>query len=179
MHSTMKIMALLCAGLAICAAAWAADNAPPLNVKPGQWETTVTIARNGQLPVPPEVLARMSPEQRAAFEERMKATVAQAPQTRVTKSCLTAEDLAKSFGANDDNKTCKRTIVSASASGQDFKIECTNGPMTSSGTGHVDVVDSEHISGKTKIGMTRGGQTMNVETTFSSKWLGAACPDKK
>jgi len=154
----------------------APDDAAPLNVKPGQWETTVTIARSGQLPVPPEVLARMTPEQRAAFEERMKANAAQAPQTRVTKSCLTTEDLAKSFGANDDNKTCKRTIVTSSPSGQEFKIECTSGPMTSTGTGHVEVIDSEHISGKTKLGMTRGGQTMTVETTFSSKWLGADCP---
>ena len=48
--------------------------------------------------------------------------------------------------------------------------------MTSTGAGHVDVIDSEHISGKTKLGMTRGGQTMTVETTFSSKWLGADCP---
>ena len=176
MQSTMRILVLLSAGLAVCAAVWTADNAPPLNVKPGQWETTVTIARSGQLPVPPEVLARMTPEQRAAFEERMKANAAQAPQTRVTKSCLTTEDLAKSFGANDDNKTCKRTIVTSSPSGQEFKIECTSGPMTSTGTGHVEVIDSEHISGKTKLGMTRGGQTMNVETTFSSKWLGADCP---
>lgn len=177
MQPTMRIRVLLSAGLAVCAAAWAADNVSPLNVKPGQWETTVTIARSGQLPVPPEVLARMTAEQRAAFEERMKASAAQAPQTRVTKRCFTKEDLANAFGANEDNKTCKRTIVTSSPSGQEFKIDCTNGPMTSTGTGHIEVVDPEHISGKTKLGMTRGGQTMTVETTFSSKWLGEACPE--
>ena len=176
MHSTMRISVLLSAGLAICTAAWAADNVAPLNVKPGQWETTVTIVRSGQLPIPPEVLEKMTPEQRTAFEARMKASTAIAPQTRVTKRCFTKEDLANSFGANEDNKTCKRTILSSSPSGQEFKIECTNGQMTSTGAGHVEVVDSEHIGGKTKIGMTRGGQTMTIETTFSSKWLGADCP---
>ena len=176
MQSTMRILVLLSAGLAICAAAWAADNVTPLNVKPGQWETTVTIARSGQLPIPPEVLEKMTPEQRAAFEERMKASVAQAPQTRVAKRCFTKEDLANAYGANEDNKTCKRMIVSSSPSGQEFKIECTNGQMTSTGAGHVDVIDSEHIGGKTKLSMTRGGQTMTVETTFTSKWLGADCP---
>jgi hypothetical protein len=176
MPPTMRIGVLLSAGLAVCAAAWAADDVAPLNVKPGQWETTVTIARSGQLPIPPEVLEKMTPEQRAVLEERMKASAAQVPQTRVAKRCFTKEDLANAYGANEDNKTCKRTIVTSSPSGQEFKIECTNGQMTSTGAGHVDVIDSEHIGGKTKLSMTRGGQTMTVETTFSSKWLGADCP---
>ncbi len=176
MQSTMRILVLLSAGLAICAAAWAADNVTPLNVKPGQWETTVTIARSGQLPIPPEVLEKMTPEQRAAFEERMKASAAQAPQTRVSKSCFTKEDLAKSLSPNGENKLCKRTILASSPGSQDFQIECTNGQITSTGAGHVNVIDSEHIQGKSKMSTTRGGQTMTVETTFSSKWLGADCP---
>jgi hypothetical protein len=175
MHSTIGIKVLLSAGLAVCAAAWAADDVTPLNVKPGYWETTRTTARSGQLPVPPELLAKMTPEQRARIEERMKASAAEGPQTRVTKNCLTKETLAKAFGLSD-NPSCKRTIVTSSPSRQEFQLECTSAQTTSSGTVQVEAPDSEHANGKTKMSVTRGGQTMTMESTFSSKWLGAECP---
>lgn len=178
MQPTMRIRILLGAGLAVGAAAWAADNVTPLNIKPGYWETTRTSARSGQLGVPPEALARMTPEQRAKFEEHMKARAAQGPQTNVSKSCITKEELAKAFTDNDD-RSCKRTVVTSSSSRQEFRVECTNEQMTSTGTMRFEALDSEHVSGKTKMNVTRSGQTMTVELTFSSKWLGAACPEKK
>jgi hypothetical protein len=163
----------------LIAAVWAAQGGTPLDIKPGQWETTVTISRSGAPPLPPEVLARIPAEQRAQMEQRMKASAAQGPQTHVTKSCLTKEDLAKSFGAFNSNPNCKQTIVSSSARSADFKLECINQGMVTTGTGHVDAIDSEHTSGKSKMTMAAGGQTSTSEVTFSSKWLGATCADNK
>jgi len=44
-----------------CAAAWAAQTTP-LNVKTGEWESTSTNETTGQLPVPQEMLDKMTPE---------------------------------------------------------------------------------------------------------------------
>jgi hypothetical protein len=38
----------------------------PLNVKIGLWENTTTISSSGAVGIPPERLAKMSPEQRAS-----------------------------------------------------------------------------------------------------------------
>lgn len=58
----------------ICAiAGWAADRIQPLNVKLGLWEMTITTKNSGQMPVPPELLSKLTSEQRARLEERMKA----------------------------------------------------------------------------------------------------------
>src|SRR5690242_9544509 len=51
----------------------AATKMQPLNVKPGLWETTVTYSMAGELPMSPEMLKKMTPEQRARLEEAMKA----------------------------------------------------------------------------------------------------------
>ena len=177
MHSTIGIKVLLSAAMALCAAAWAADNVAPLDVKPGQWETTVTIARNGAPPIPPDVLAKMSPEQRAMIEARMKAGMNLGPQTHVAKHCVTREDMARAFAPNEDKQSCTRTVLSSTSSSQDFRVDCASSGMTA--IGHIEAVDSEHLRGKVKSTTTQSGQTTTSETTIFSKWLGAACPEKK
>jgi len=61
----------------------------PLNVKPGLWESTRTINRAGQMPIPAEMLNRLSPEQRARMEERMNAHSAAHSSTSSRKHCVT------------------------------------------------------------------------------------------
>jgi hypothetical protein len=155
-------------------AGWAAENLTPLDVKLGYWETTVTTVRTGAQTVPPELLEKMTPEQRARLEERLKAS--QGPQTHVTKRCVTKEDLNKSFGAYVENPACKRTIVTSTSSRQEFQIECTERGMASTGTVRVEAIDSEHITGKTKMSTSRSGQPITIDMTISSKWLDATCP---
>jgi hypothetical protein len=60
---TSVLVALLFLG---CAWIWAAD-AIKLDVKLGLWETTNTFQTSGmpQVNIPPDALARMTPEQRA------------------------------------------------------------------------------------------------------------------
>ncbi|MGA2360569.1 MAG: hypothetical protein ABSF66_16325 [Terriglobales bacterium] len=73
---------------------WAADNITPLNVKEGLWEMTVTHSMSGMpaMPdIPPDVLAKMPPEQRARMEAMMKG----GPSTDVRKECITKEKIEK------------------------------------------------------------------------------------
>ena len=48
----------------------------PLNIKPGLWEQTVNTTIAGEMPISTEMLNRLTPEQRARMEERMKANSA-------------------------------------------------------------------------------------------------------
>ncbi len=83
--------ALFCA--AVCAA-----QVTPLNVKTGEWESTMTNETSGQMPIPQEMLDKMTPEQRARMEAAMKARGMQGPRTIVNKQCVKKEDLDKPFG---------------------------------------------------------------------------------
>src|SRR5215831_17213660 len=70
---------------------WAADPVP-MDVKTGEWETTVTMQMGGlqaagKMPaIPPEQLSKMPPEQRARIESAMKA-LGGAPTTTTSKNC--------------------------------------------------------------------------------------------
>jgi hypothetical protein len=82
----------------------------------------MTTQRSGSPSIPPELLARMTPEQQATLEARMKTKESQGPQTTVRKQCLTKEDLQKPLNFGDDRGSCQRTVVSASSS---MKIHTT------------------------------------------------------
>ncbi len=101
--------------LLLSAAVWAADKIQPLNVKTGLWETTRTTTTSGQMPIPPELLARLTPEQRAKMEERMKANSAEKTRASTSKSCMTKEKLEKA-PFSDEQKNCTRTIVRSTSS---------------------------------------------------------------
>jgi hypothetical protein len=159
--------ALFCAG--ICAAQ------TPLNIKTGEWESTVSSDTNGQLPVPQEMIDKMTPEQRAKMEAMMKARGMQGPRTSVTKHCIKKEDLDKPFG--NDNKSCKPTIVTSSATKQEIHMECDMGGGKQVGTLKFEAVDSSTVRGSMQMSASNGGRTMNVNSTFSGKWLGSACTE--
>ncbi len=75
-----------------CTAGWAADMTP-MNVKTGQCESTITSETSGQLPIPQEMLDKLTPEQRAKMEAAMKARGGQGDCTTTYKRCVTNEDL--------------------------------------------------------------------------------------
>src|ERR1700684_3503437 len=97
--------------LLAASAIWAADPVP-MDVKPGQWETTITTQMAGMPAapqIPPEQLARIPPEQRAKVEAALK-QAGGGPRSSTTKNCVKKEDLAKMSMNND--QTCKTTLVS-------------------------------------------------------------------
>jgi hypothetical protein len=109
----MRVKLMVGLILMFAVAIWATDKLQPLNVKLGLWEVTKTITTNGQLSVPPEMLSRLTPEQRARLEERMKAQSADKTTTLTYKSCLTKEKLERAEGFGEDKENCSRTIIYA------------------------------------------------------------------
>lgn len=160
-------------GFALLAgAAWAADTVPPLDIRPGNWEGTMTSQRSGSPAIPPEILAKMTPEQQAALQARMKERESQGPLKTVRNHCVTKEDLQKLLTFGDDRGSCRKTIVSASSSKQEFRIECTNSGIKVAGTVRIEAIDPEHLKFTSQI---LSGDTMKIATTGTAKWIGAEC----
>ena len=64
----------------------------PLNLKLGLWQMTYTTAGDGVRPlqsIAPELLAKMTPEQRSRTEARLKARVSPGSRIETKQYCLT------------------------------------------------------------------------------------------
>src|SRR5215470_4183223 len=153
---------------------WAADTLKPLDVKTGQWESTYATQTAGPPPIPPEILAKMTPEQRARLEERAKGLGGGGK--KVTKHCFKKEDLDKALSFGPENKSCTRTLVTSNAHKQELQIECNSEHAKSGGTIVLEAVDSEHVKGNVHISMTSAsGKPWDIDTTFTAKWIGPSC----
>jgi hypothetical protein len=150
----------------------------PLDVKLGLWQTTTKVTVAGQMPIPADMLNRLTPEQRARMEARMKAHSDAHTTTQTHQSCLTKEDLEhyKSFPVDDK---CNSTILSSTSKSAKAKITCDVEGMRGDGTYEVEALDPEHVKGSSQVVMTGNGQTRNVDGTFSSEWLSSSCGNVK
>jgi len=155
---------------------WAADKFQPLDVKTGLWETSMTHANSGAPPIPADLLAKLPPEQRARIEASMKAG---GSGTTTTKTCITQEKLQKQDAFGDNRKECTHTVVTSSSSGFEMKIHCAEKEMSSDGTIKIEALSSENIKGVVHMVSSGGGNTMNVDMTLTSRYLGPACGDVK
>lgn len=175
MRFSIGLTMLLCASA--CSILWAADFRA-LDVKTGQWETTVTGQMTGVPAIPAEVLARLTPEQRAKMESAMGARGAK---PIVTTSCKTKEKLNQAWTTGQNNsKSCTTTLTGSSSSKQEVHLECNQDGAKTSGTIKVEAVDSEHIRGSFQMtAASDGNHQMNMNYTFTSKWLGEACTEPK
>lgn len=149
----------------------------PLNMKPGLWEKTITITMTGELPFPAEMLNKLTPDQRARIEARMKANSPAHTRTTTDKSCVTREDLEKPF--NPGNKECTWTILESSSTKAKGTVSCQAEGMKMNGTGEYEAPDPEHLKGSIHTNSTGGGKNMTVDSAFTSKWLGSSCGDVK
>ena len=155
---------------------WAEDKVVIPDVKLGLWESTVTHQMSGMPPIPPEALARMTPEQQARMEAAMKGRSGHAT-TSTSKSCMTKEKLEKGATFGEQRKECTHSVTNSSRTKADIKFECTEEQMKVNGTIHYEVVDSENVKGTTEMTMSGNGHTMNSTSTFTSKWVSANCGD--
>ena len=174
------ILTLLLVGVV---SVWAgAQDAPaaklqPLNIKTGLWENTRTIKRTGQMPIPAEMLNRLTPEQRAKMEERMKANPSAHESTQTEKHCVTKEDLEKNRLKLADE--CTTTVVSSTSTNVKAKTVCEIQGMHSTGNLELTASDPEHLTGSYTANISADGHTMNIEGAWTSKWLGSSCGDVK
>lgn len=154
----------------------------PLNVKVGLWETTVTTTMSGMPTIPDSVLAQMPPEQRAKIQQAMQA---QNGKPMTTKSCLTKDKLQNSNPFQKAPQGCTYTVLSSSGSKMEIKMECARNGMTMTTNITVTANDSENVKGTMHMNTsgtaasTAGStsNTMKMDGTFTSKWLGASCGD--
>jgi len=139
----------------------------------------MTNQASGVPPLPEELLSRLTPDQRAQMEAAMKARAAKGPQTTVTKSCLTKDQLNKAmtFGA-EGNAACKPTLTNSTSSKQDIRFDCNDekSGMKGSGTVHIEAINSETVKGTAQVNVGGGGN-MTMQMLFSAKWVSADCGD--
>jgi len=152
---------------------WAADQIQPLDVKLGLWESSFTNQMSGMPPIPPEALANLTPDQRAKIEETMKARSSGAPIIR--KTCITQEKLDKYNSFTDDRKTCTRTVTTSNSHKLEMRVECGEQGQKAAGTIRIEATDSENIKGTSQMVAGSGDHTMNVNGSFTSKWIGSDC----
>ncbi len=156
----------------------AGNKLQPLNVKVGLWEVSQTVTTSGQLPIPADALSKLSPEQRARIEERMKAN--SAPKTRTTthKSCMTKEKLE-----NDptflEKSNCTWTVLASTSSKADLRGVCVEQGVRAHMTLHVEALNIENVKGSSEGIVSGGDHTMNASSTFIAKWVGSACGNAK
>jgi Protein of unknown function (DUF3617) len=148
----------------------AADNTP-FKVKPGLWEMTADIERNGIPPLPPEMLARLTPEQRAKLEQQQSGT-----RHSVNKRRITQADIDKGFEpmAGMDRANCTRTVTSSTPTLRAGRLACT-GEMTGGGNYRFEARSPESIIGNWDATMSRGDKTMTMKGAMQGKWLGSDC----
>jgi len=171
-----RLVQVALTSLTVTAWVHAADITKP-NIKPGLWEVTTHPHISGQMPIPEEQLAKMTPEQRARFEAAMKSHATEGAKPRVYKECMTPEKIARGFDIdrNGDDASCKRNVVSSSANELTLHDECSKPDRKTSMDVHFEVKSGTQMRGKIDVVMTSAGKTMKVNSTLEGKWLGASC----
>jgi hypothetical protein len=167
------------AGVACAASLWAADKIQPLDVKMGLWETSIVTETSGMPPIPPEMAAKLTPEQKARMEAMVKQRQSEGPKTQTVKKCVTKQDMNTTDFMGKDDPECTKTVVTSTSKKLEGKMECTHSGGKQSGTFSLEAMDSSDVKGETHMVMSGNGNTMTANAHFTSKWLGASCGDVK
>lgn len=157
----------------------------PLNVKTGLWQVTEVSATSGAPPIPAGMQAtldKMSPEQRAKMEAAMKARFGGTPRTVNYQTCVTKDDLVKAVFTGPDEK-CSWTVVNSSSTDMDVRgSACEAGKsqgMKTDVTMKIHAIDSQNVTGTVQGSATGNGNTVNINNSYTGKWVSATCPPAK
>lgn len=149
--------------------------AATLDVRTGLWEVTSSGETTGVPPVPPEVLARMTPEQRAA----MTAAIGNAGKPETIRSCITNKTLQRGLNFDrPDRGDCHRTVLQNTSRQVDVRMECT-GEQKASGTFQIQATDRQTISGRLDMVVGSGPNPMTIKRVLQGRWLGSDCGNVK
>ena len=155
--------------LAICAQA--TDTVTPLDVKMGLWEATTVTTMSGELPMTPEQLAKLTPEQRASLQKAINPE----PHTDTHKECVTKEKLNKDLMFGSDREGCSRTITTSSSTKLEAKLHCDSEQAQTDGTIVMDVLSSESVKGDMDAVVMAKKHPMHMHVSFTSKYLSSSC----
>jgi hypothetical protein len=147
----------------------------PLNVKTGQWHTTVLVNRSGSLAMPSDYMAKLTPEQRAKVEATMKQASKPNTMTRVNQDCLTEEELKRGTPFKPDNNRCTEKVLNSNSSKLNLEQDCMEDSMTTKTTMSLEAVSPELVKGAGVVTVTSEGHTFTSNITFTSEWKSASC----
>jgi len=154
----------------------------PLDVRPGLWEFSTQRSMTGmpkmpEMPaIPPEVLAKMPPAQRARIEAALKARSG-ANGKHVSKVCFTAESLRRgpTFEQPPRDANCQRTKNTRTAHGWQLREVCHRGGSQQAMDIRYRVVTRETIDGTVNVAMHQGGRNVPMKQVTHARWLGPDC----
>ena len=147
----------------------AGAQADPLNARPGAWEMTVTAVTKGDF-VPPEALARVPADKRAALE-KMIADHAGKPTVSTVRTCVRKDDLEQDRFLSSEDPGCTLKTTTRTRTRLVATRTCS-GPPPSEGRIAFEAKNPESVAGT--IDQTRAdGGTIHVDLV--GKWLSTSC----
>jgi hypothetical protein len=157
-------------------------------VKPGLWETQVSMAHAMQLP--PEVeakIAAMPAAQQAQMRSMMGgAAGGGAPVVTTKQVCIAPETTMDSMlnrAQQSPGMQCTFSNRTQTATGMSFDMECTGQGGGAKGHTELRAIDADHVTSTSHMTVTASSQahTMNstVDTTTTAKFVSADCGDVK
>jgi len=136
--------------LALLAAApiWAAPDLQPLDIKPGNWEITLTVRTAGHQP----------------------------PRITVKRSCLDARELEKPLTLlfRGEGQGCRQSVVVATSNRQEIHVDC-GGDAAAAGTIRIEAPNRESAKVSSHWSAAAGARNVRMESTATLKWLGESC----
>ena len=183
--SMIRIVATM-ASLTFLATAPVLAQSPSIDVRTGLWEMTSERTTSGmpQMPkmpaIPPEVLAKMTPAQRAQIQAAMGARSKPKSGRRVKKVCVTAETLRKGDALGmDRDPSCKRTKDTRSARLWQLQETCVSRGRKRTLDVRYEAANRETIDGTVDVAMTDGTHNIRMKQVMHGRWLGADCGNVK
>lgn len=154
----------------------AADTTEPLDMKPGFWQITLVVRSSGAPPLSPEVLSKLTPEQRSQIETKAREAAA-GPRVSVKRSCLKERELQQPLmlGFGSEEQGCRQTLTSATRLKQEIRVDCDKGGPHGGGTIRIEVANPENATVSSDWSATDGARTMTMSSTATLKWLGSVC----
>ena len=158
--------AITAACVGVCTSVALAES---LAIKPGKWEMTYTSQISGDS-TPPAMLEKLTPEQRARHEERMKKRADTGPRQRTQTTCVKKEELDRDAFAKDRQKDCTYKVTAQTRTLHAATYECA-GAGARKGEFRYEAIGNDKVKGSMKITTARSAMVMQLE----GKWMGAVC----
>lgn len=150
---------------------WGVDKVQ-LHLKTGLWEVTTTRSTDSELPIPAELLEKLTPEQRARLNERVKAR--SADRTTLTKRCVTLEQLRTGVPFLP-YRSCRRTSIEPVAGSVVLGIECADQRMSHQGTLRIQVLQAMSVKGEWDPHSSGDARASDLPYTFTANWRSSHC----
>jgi len=150
----------------------------PLNVKTGQWQTTVLVNSGGSLALSSGQMAKLTPEQRARVESAMKQASKPKTTTHTNQDCLTQDELNKGTPFKSGDKQCTQKVLNSTSSTLNVEQDCAEESMTTKTIMLIEAISPEIVKGTGTVTATSEGHTFASNITFTSQWLSSTCSAK-